>query len=727
MTGIRRKSAAFGFSLLLSLIALMLTDVKLSYFTVPPLIVLTALLLLLRRPAAYHLLTMTAAFVIAALLLTGANKLYYEPSHRFLAKNAAVSGKVSDYPGFSGSSQSVVLKKCVIDGVKTGFSVKVYYSGNSAPLPEDTVSFTASELSLVPGLHSRFFYHTLSNGVWLNAFARDGLHVESKEKRSILFAIQTLRKRVKERFPTYMSDDLAAVSSAIITGDQSDIPAEIRDNFRKSGISHLFAVSGMHLALWTGIIYFVLRKRSRIRLLPNLLVLCFIWFYAAFTGFSPSVVRAGIMLSLLCAANMIRRHADPLNSLGAAAALMLLGNPWLAGNVSFLLSVTATFAIVGLFPVLWEKPPYIEKAVKGFLLSKKEAILLTVTVIFATLPVAAYFFGYVAVLAPLTTLLCTPLSEMMMIFSALGSVLPGRLFLTRGVYTVAASLTNAIVKITSFTGNLEFAIFPLREQYISVWFFISSAVLLLLRFRLKVSRAAVLNTMLALWSAAMLTGIILSGATADDYTLYIPEAGNATLIGVTSGTGSRSLVLGGGGDYPSFSDLKDHLQAKTAFTADVVVIPRTGRPETENLPNLLRDIRPEHLILPAGAEQSLYSAGDVRKTDSFDAALFEELRLSYETKPDFCAGTMVINGKKIVFCLYPASDFTGKDERYLSGELLICRGRIPPTLDADRFGSVIVMTDKPGALLSLPPNAVSTADTGGYTMVFRHRKAAKAQ
>lgn len=719
MTGIRRKSAAFGFSLLLSLIALMLTDLKTASIAAALLITANAVLFFLRKQTAYYLLVVTTAFTSAALLLTAANTWEYDPSLRLPEKNITVTGTVADYPRRTEDSQSVVLKRCVIDGEETKLSVRVYFSDGSAPLPEDTVSLTATTLSLPSGLHSRFFYHTLSNGVWLNAYARNGLQIQTKEKRSVLFAIQKLRKQVKDRFPDYMNDDLAAVSAAILTGDQSDIPPEIRDDFRKSGISHLFAVSGMHLSVWSGVIFYLLRRRSRIRVLPNLLVLCFILFYTAFTGFSPSVIRAGIMLSLMCIANMIRRHADPLNSLGAAVAGMLLFNPWLAGNVSFLLSVSATFAIVGLFPLLWNKEPPSDGAVKSMLFSKKEAVLLTVTVMFSTIPFAAYFFGYVAVLSPVTGLVCTPLAEMMMIFSAVGSLLPGGFFLTGWSYTIAAALTNAIVKITAFTGSLEFAIFPLRESYITVCFIVSAALLLLLHFRLKASRRAILHTLLALWAGALLTGIILTGTTADDYTLYLPDAGNATLITVVSGTGSRSLVLGCGGDYAAFSDAKDFLQAKTAFSPDVVAIPRNGKPENRNLRHLLREMPPTNLIVSTETEPTPQMPDQLYRTDRLDTDIFEELRLSYETTPEFCAGVMAINGQKIVFCLYPASDFSNADERYLTGDVLLCRGAIPPTLDAGRFTSVIVMTDKSGSALRLPQNAVSTADTGGYQLTVR--------
>ena len=113
---------------------------------------------------------------------------------------------------------------------------------------------------------------------------------------------------------------------------------------------------------------------------------------------------------------------------------------------------------------------------------------------------------------------------------------------------------------------------------------------------------------------------------------------------------------------------------------------------------------------------------DVRKTDSLDLEICPSLFLSYETEQGFCAGVLQINGQKIVFCLYPASDFTAKDEYYQSGDILICRGMIPPTLDANRFRDVIVLTDKSAASLDLPQNAISTADEGGYKLVIPHHK-----
>ena len=725
MRELKRPAAVLGFSLLLSLILLMTAGIKAAYFVVPVLIAASVVLLVRRSKRAYYLTAVTVCFIAAILLLTGGARLKYEPSLRFIGTAQKISGTVKDFPQAHAASHSVILKHCVIDGEQTRYSVRVYYTDGSFPHPGDEVTLTASEIFSSADDTSRFFYHTLSGGTWLSAFCRGGLSVNSCDKRSPAALLAELRYRIRNKSAAYMPADLAAVSSAIVTGDQSEIPDEIRDSFRKSGVSHLFAVSGMHLTIWTGLLFAILQKRSRNRLLPNLLVLLFIWGYAAFTGFSPSVIRAGIMLSLICIGFVLRKHADPLNALGVSALLLLLWNPWLAGNISFLLSFTATFAIVGIFPLLRDRPSYTKSVFKNEFLSVREGLLLSALVLFSTIPFTAWFFGYAAVLTPITSLICTPIAELMMIFSALGAALPARLFLTRAVYTVSAALTNAIVRITEKAAAMEFAIFPLRESYILIWFLLCAAAIVMIRFRLKKSRTFLFNTLMALWSAALLTGILFTGFTAKNYEVYIPEAGNAAMISLVSGTGRRSLLLGCGGDYDAFREMKSYLQSKTAFTPDYVFIPRKGKAQTEQLTNVLQQLPPDNLLITPSADPVRGEPENAVLCDAFDGELWKNVRLRYENRPDFCAGRMEINGTAIVFCLYPASDFTDADEAYLSADHLICRGAIPDTLDPSRFSTVIVLSDKSAQTLHLPPNAVSTADTGDITLTLRRHHSTK--
>lgn len=721
MTRLKRPAAVFGFSLLFSLIILLLFGIHAIYVCTPLFVILSAAFLIRRSNTALYLISITACFLSAAVLLTVFDHLKYEPSLRYVGENTKITGTVSDYPQSHPSSQSIILKHCKFNNEQTRYSVKIYFTDGSFPLPGDQVTLTASEIFSSADKESKFFYHTLSGGTWLSAFCRGGLSVKENPGRSLSAHLAKLRYSIRNKASAFMNNDLAAVSAAIVTGDQSDIPDGIRDCFRKSGVSHLFAVSGMHLSVWTGLIFSLLRKRSRIRLLPNLFALLFIWLYAAFTGFSPSVLRAGIMLSLICIGTVLRKHADPVNALGVSAVLLLTVNPWLAGNISFLLSFTATFAIVGIFPVLNERSPQTNHLIKNKLLNAKESILLSVLILFITIPFTAYFFGYASILAPITSLLCTPLAELMMISSALGAVIPTNFFLTRFIYLVCASLTNAIVKITEKAASFEFAILPLRQGYVVFWFLICAAFLTAFLFIFKTSRTVILNTLLALLSAALLTGIVFTGLTANDYTVYIPESGNAAMISVVSGTGSRSLLLGCGGDYDTFRNTKEFLQSRTAFSPDYVFIPRKGKAQTEQLVNILKYLPPEHLFLPTDIDLVRGTPENTAASDSFNCDIWNGISLQYENAEEYNAGILEINGTKIVFSFYPASASDGENEKYLSGDYLICRGAIPAAFETDRFTSVIVLSDKTAQALSLPANAISTADTGDITLTLRRQ------
>lgn len=716
MTGVKRPAAVLGGSLMLSLIALMLFGRGFAYIGASALIVLTAVALLRRSNKGLYLLTATAAFVAASLLFTSAELFRFAPSLAYEGNGRQITGVVAAYPAQHPASESVILKRCVIDGEATRYSVKVYFRDGSAPVPGDTVSLTASEVFCTADESSRYFYHTLSGGAWLSAFAEGTIRIEPAEKPSAFAVIERLRHHLKDKYDDNMEPELSAVSAAIINGDQSDVPDAIRDDFRKSGISHLFAVSGMHLALWTEILFRVLQKRSKIRIVPNLFALLVILFYTAFTGFSPSVIRAGIMLALICIGRMIRQHSDPLNSLGVSVTAMLAVNPWLAGNVSFLLSVTATYAIVRVYPAVFERPAHEESVLKEKALSVKDGLLLAVTVIGTCVPFTAFFFGYFSALAPITSLLCTPLAELLMAFAALSACLPGGWAITSLIFRITAALSNAIVLIAGKAASLQFAILPLRDPVVIGWFIVSALLLIWLRGIRKKSRTAALNALLGTGAAALAAAILTTVVGAGTYTVYLPEAGNAAMIAVVSSSGTDSLLLGCGGTYESFQKTKDFCHTRTAFQTDCIVIPRNTKPHTAMLTNALNDLPPDCLVLPSDMPQVKGAPANLIRCDVYDGTPLEGVSLRYENRDDFCAGLLTVNGRKLVFCFYPASDFSKETASYYSGDVLICRGRIPPTVDTTQFQSIIVLTDKSSETLRLPPNAVSTADVGAVTL-----------
>lgn len=136
--------------------------------------------------------------------------------------------------------------------------------------------------------------------------------------------------------------------TAMLTGETSGISDDIKLSFRKSGLSHLLAISGLHvgiicfvisLALWP--LYMAGYGKAR-----WILTIALIWIFAMLTGMASSVVRAVIMATAYMIARHFQRNSPPLNSLCLAALLILLFSPQSLFNVGFLLSFCAVASIL---------------------------------------------------------------------------------------------------------------------------------------------------------------------------------------------------------------------------------------------------------------------------------------------------------------------------------------------------------------------------------------------
>jgi competence protein ComEC len=142
-----------------------------------------------------------------------------------------------------------------------------------------------------------------------------------------------------------------AVVSAMTLGDKSLIDKDLKNDYSRSGASHVLALSGLHL----GIIYFVFsfmtaRWRRRYhhwsRPVSEGLILITMWSYVVLVGMSPSVVRAAIMMTVYSLLSLQNRNRSSLNALAFTAIIMLVADPMILFNISFQLSFVAVSFIL---------------------------------------------------------------------------------------------------------------------------------------------------------------------------------------------------------------------------------------------------------------------------------------------------------------------------------------------------------------------------------------------
>jgi competence protein ComEC len=214
-------------------------------------------------------------------------------------------------------------------------------------------------------------------------------------------AADEIKTRLQERIP----EPAGAFATGVILGDDGAMTESTRHAFRVGGLTHMTAVSGVHV----GIIASVFLLLSRLGFISRWWMLGIsvpaIWVFAYLVGMRPSVVRASLMLTLLIIAHFAGRPRDTLNAVGIAAALMLLIDPSFRNDVGFQLSVAATVGIALGILLLGQRSHW------------HLVWVVPISAQVATEPLILYHFGYYSLVSPLANVFATPFLAIAMAMS----------------------------------------------------------------------------------------------------------------------------------------------------------------------------------------------------------------------------------------------------------------------------------------------------------------------
>ncbi len=593
-----------------------------------------------------------------------------------------ISGTVTDISSDSyGKIHSAVLSHCTVNNTKIYSKIRIYPDEKSVFSYGDKLKISADELFVTEG-DGIFRYHTLSDRCHLAGTYKAENCTVTAAGKSLYNAILKFKGFSSSKLKAALGDNAFAVSQALLTGSRDNLSPELSSAFRICGVSHIFAVSGMHLSLWTGMFFIILKRRAKLSPVPNILASVFVIFYIVFTGFSPSVLRAGIMLITVFIGRFIRRHADPLNSLGLAGTILTVPDPYLAGNISFILSFVATGAIA-----FWSE--YLlsgKKEFHGFFRKIKNRMMkpfydtvTSVAVMLTTLPAVSLFFGYASLLSPLASLIITPLAEAVMVLSSFIVILPSCNILHSAVSGISEALCESLTDTVTKLSAADFMLIPVKPSVLLPIFAVVTALCILFLVFFREKKKAFI---------CILSGILIFTGltTADIYThkdeteIKILGKENATLISVSDYTGSCAII-GSGGSFSLVSEMSRNLHGKGITKADLLLIPREKDTENKNTAYLQKS------FLPVNTVRAYEHNAPVSVT------LRDNCRIHAYTTEDFSAVSLYVGKIKIVICPYPSSDFTDAHTEFLSGDILICRSNIPETLDTGAFSDVIIVTD----------------------------------
>ena len=414
-------------------------------------VAVAALMLIFRQRA----LAFSLALLLGALWLD----LFMIKPDVGAAEDVLLSGCVDSVVSQGEKSWRVRLNRVTLDGERCPSKVMLYFYSEPPEL-EYGARLSVRVNTWLPGENADSGGFDYAAWLWrqrvalgASAKSKSAIDVEPPSSFSLIGWSLKSRARLNAVIGRVFPEDSAPFAAALITGDKSAMPEEDRENYRRAGVSHLLALSGLHVGALFLCLEFLLRKMRVNRRVAFGVSLGMMAVYTAVVGCPASIVRAAVMYALARIGTFLGRPRDGLTTLSAALLLLLLVNPLYIEDVGFLLSFTAVGGLILLAPG-WldaprgsgtDKPARAPSKLKRALRSVAQGLIASMAAQLGTLPVVAcafnqlpvWFLPFNAVLIPAMTLIYPALLAATLLGcvwmaggAALGSLLawPVRLF-----------------------------------------------------------------------------------------------------------------------------------------------------------------------------------------------------------------------------------------------------------------------------------------------------------
>lgn len=611
--------------------------------------------------------------LISCALISGIYAVYdaavLRPAQMIAGKTVLISGTLVSKPYFE-YDRCYYLVDTDFVNTSAPQKMRIRVSGPEAADAYAGDGFSATVVISQPqdeGFSSRS--GRMARGIVLTAYMEYGSEPTiTKNHRGLKYRIELLRDEIIKRTDSLLSPELSGLLRGMLLGDKSGLSDSMQAEFRMCGLSHLLAVSGLHMAMIVFAASSLLRNLGVPYRPLSAVVLVVVWFYVALTGFSYSVLRAGIMTSMVLTGRIVKREADLLNSLGTALFAICLFRPYAAADVGFLLSFSSTLGLI-LFssPIKYRINRLLGKRLGKYAVLLRGTVSTVVTSFIAsvcTLPIIMLYFGECSIIAPLANLLCVWLSTVFMVSGAVAVILSFVPFVGLFLSHVLIALTwvcgRLLVYIARLLAGLPHASVNINFSFAPV-FLIGTAVMLVLWYFLfgrGENRARSFAFCVSIIAAVFLISAVTERMmSANDRYIKLYSVGDGLAAAAVNGN-SCVLVGSGGDDYELWNAAYD-LQDRNLSGADAMFYTEDSKAGSAYLRKLVQINAPERIFmlpLSDSTDEAAFAVEDYAGklceiTDSAFEAEHGRLTAEVFTDSGGFNWTYIENGKmSILFC-----------------------------------------------------------------------------
>lgn len=597
-----RILATIAFSFSASLLALsLLTYGSWALWAAGGLLLLSVLSFFIPKSAKAkpRLLLISVSMALGLLYGLVWNALIARPVQMQCGAAASFSGIVSDWPESTSSGYRVTVRLsdarvkaiCYCDDASMAdlepgqlLQGNAYWQDASSIHDTDVTTFT-------------------SRGVFVLLYCRGTPAVSSGSAGSLRYLPQRTSKAMGEKIREIWSDStVCALLQAELLGDRSGISDTLSNQFSEAGVSHLFAVSGLHCAfLITLLSLFIGPQHRRLLALCGISVLLF---YMILVGLTPSVVRACVMQIFLLLAPLFFREADAPTSLGAALLLLLLLNPYAIAGVSLQLSFGAMLGMLLLTPRLYTyfrgKCKVCRKLLLWLLSALLGTVSATVGAMVFTVPLTVCYFGVLPILSPLSSLLTVPIASCNFMAGFL-TVLVGFLWLpgAKVLGIVSALLSKLFLLVVQQITSIPYHALYTDGTYLVYWLVFVYALFLFCACTRDRKRKYALAAIISALSLVLCVTLRIAEFRSGSLTAVAVDVGQGESILLTS-QGKTVLVDCGSSNSneKAARQVLAQLNSMGEDRLDAVAVTHYHADHTNGLYELLERVRVDTLYLP---------------------------------------------------------------------------------------------------------------------------------
>lgn len=285
------------------------------------------------------------------------------------------------------------------------------------------------------------------------------------EDRSLEVLASKLNFRLAHRLYSSIGDKDGGIASALLLGNRTWLSENVDLHFRRTGISHLLALSGLHVSVLVGFFEWILRRCQIHKAIRAVVIPLLAIAYLVITGFSPSIFRAVVMATMMYLAYLNGAEYDSFTALCLSMMMILIGTPYAVSDVSMWLSFLAAGAIVTFTPAIHDFFEHIYD-LRRYPRRLVYAIQLLSTAVFvgivanaSLLFYSAAVFGETSVWSVPLTLILSPVFTALLILSLFSVLLPFLPFLPQ----ICGFLEKLVCNVARTFSEKEVSLLPMRD------------------------------------------------------------------------------------------------------------------------------------------------------------------------------------------------------------------------------------------------------------------------